>query len=104
MEEDSDEEDVPELAPLYQWCEHLLDLNDFELEHIIHFVPEIAHVTWTCRRRAGEAAQGQGAHVSAQQRTAWRRRDGARRRTEGAGSERGIVGGDGTGAWLAVAR
>ena len=56
---------------------------------------------------AGQAAQGQGAHVSAQQRTAWRRRDGARTRTEGAGSERGIVGGDGTGAvraWLAVAR
>ena len=50
MEEDSDEEDVPELAPLYQWCEHLLGLNDFELEHIIRFVPEIAHVMWTCRR------------------------------------------------------
>ena len=50
--EDSDEEDVPELAPLaiYCWCEHLLDLNDFELKNIIQFVPEIAHVMWTCRR------------------------------------------------------
>jgi len=45
-----DEEDVPELDPLYRWCEHLLDLPFFELYNIVQFVPEIAHVMWTCRR------------------------------------------------------